>query len=144
MAPVIRNPPPSRPVISGNSGLNRHLSEMISLVIEPVASESKGFEADSTGEMLAKIDELNDKLSNEFPDECPDQIGCVNASPSVNDPIVLDSSELGSVDAQSCVESNSNLVKGSPDGLRCVDAPSCVNTNSKPCLLYTSPSPRDS
>ena len=49
-------PPPSRPVISGNSGLNRHLSEMISLVIEPVANEAEGFEVDSTNEMLAKID----------------------------------------------------------------------------------------
>ena len=104
---------------------------MISLVIEPVASESKGFEVDSTGEMLAKINEVNDKLSNEFPNECPDQIGCMNASSSVNDPMVLDSSKLGSIDAQSC-ESNSNLIKGSLDGLGCVNAPSCVNTNSEP------------
>ena len=61
-SPGSSDPPPSRPVISGNAGLNCHLSEIISLLIEPVAMESKGFEIDSTNEMLSKIDSLNSQV----------------------------------------------------------------------------------
>ena len=57
-------PIPSRPVISGNSGLNCHLSEIISKIIDPVADEIEGNEVDSTDEMLAKINKLKVKLSN--------------------------------------------------------------------------------
>ena len=35
-------PPPSRPVCAGNSGGNRHISEIVSLILEPVACESEG------------------------------------------------------------------------------------------------------
>ena len=55
---------PSRPVVSGNNGLNCHLSELVSLLIEPVAFEHSGSEVDSTDDMLAKINELNSKLSD--------------------------------------------------------------------------------
>ena len=55
---------PSRPVVSGNNGLNCHLSELVSLLIEPVAFEHDGSEVDSTDDMLAKINELNSRLSN--------------------------------------------------------------------------------
>ena len=55
-------PPPSRPVVSGNCGLNSHLSELISLVMEQVTSEANGNEIDSTTEMLYRIERLNEKL----------------------------------------------------------------------------------
>ena len=55
-------PIPSRPVISGNNGLNCHLSELVSAIIDPVASEMDGREIDSTDDMLSKINELNEKL----------------------------------------------------------------------------------
>ena len=48
-------PVPSRPVISGNSGLNCHLSEMISMIIDPLAYEHNGNEVDSTDDMLDKL-----------------------------------------------------------------------------------------
>ena len=102
-------PPPSRPVVSGNSGLNRHLSEMISLVIEPVASEADGFEVDSTGEMLAKIDELNDKLSNGLPNPNPELLGFVKEPSCVKEMDsqgIQDKEVLGFVKAPSCVETN--------------------------------------
>ena len=54
------------------------------MVIEPVTRESDGFDIDSTGEMLAKIDGLNEKLKNGLPD--------------------LPQNELGGVEANSCVE----------------------------------------
>ena len=56
-------PIPSRPVISGNNGLNCHLSELVSAIVDPVASELEGREIDSTDDMLSKIDELNVKLN---------------------------------------------------------------------------------
>ena len=58
-------PVPSRPVVSGNSGLNCHLSEVISMIVEPLAFESEGNEVDSTDDMIDKIQKLNVKLSAE-------------------------------------------------------------------------------
>ena len=60
-------PIPSRPVISGNTGLNCHLSELISNIIEPVAYEQEGRDIDSTDDMICKIHQLNSKLANEKP-----------------------------------------------------------------------------
>ena len=51
--------PPSRPVIAGNVGINRCISEILSLVIEPITSELGGDPIDSTGHMLDIIDQLN-------------------------------------------------------------------------------------
>ena len=56
-------PPPSRPVVSGNMGLNCHLSEMLSSILEPITSDANGSEIDSTTEMLARIKSLNSKMS---------------------------------------------------------------------------------
>ena len=48
--------PPTRPIASGNQGMNMHLSEMISEVVEPVADVYKhGFEAISTEDLLANL-----------------------------------------------------------------------------------------
>ena len=57
---------PSRPVISGNTGLNCHLSELISHLIEPTAYEHSGNEINSTDDMLSKIENLNKKLSSKI------------------------------------------------------------------------------
>ena len=56
--------PPSRPVVAGNSGLNMHLSEIISKILEPIAENGKAFEVNSTGHMLDKIDKLNKYLKD--------------------------------------------------------------------------------
>ena len=57
-------PSPSRPVVSGNTGLNCHLSELLSQILEPINSESSGAEIDSTCEMLKRIEDLNVKFKN--------------------------------------------------------------------------------
>ena len=74
-------PIPSRPVISGNNGLNCHLSELISLVIEPISFEHSGNEVDSTDDLIEAINKLNESLErqkslnsekiseNNFPDQ---------------------------------------------------------------------------
>ena len=61
-SPGSEGPPPSRPVISGNSGLNCHLSDLISMVIEPIAYEASGNEIDSTDSMIARINRINKEL----------------------------------------------------------------------------------
>ena len=52
---------PTRPVVSGNSTINTHLSEMISEIIEPVALESNGAEIQSSEEALHLIDWYNER-----------------------------------------------------------------------------------
>ena len=63
-SPEMNTPLPSRPVVSGNCGLNSHLSELISLVMEPVTNEASGHEIESTTEMLHRISELNKRLAS--------------------------------------------------------------------------------
>ena len=58
-------PPPSRPVCSGNKGFNRHLSEILSMILESIGHSIGGNEIDSTGELLCKVGELNSQLDAE-------------------------------------------------------------------------------
>ena len=53
---------PSRPVINGNSGFNCHLSELLSLILGPVAQEATGNEINSTGDLLSRIHRVNSLL----------------------------------------------------------------------------------
>ena len=55
-------PVPSRPVVSGNRGINTHLSELISEILEPMVLEMGGGEVASTEEALHAIDEVNKKI----------------------------------------------------------------------------------
>ena len=50
---------PSRPVVSGRNGLNTHLSEILSDILEPVALNMNSAEVSSTEETLSKISKLN-------------------------------------------------------------------------------------
>ena len=60
--------PPTRPVAAGNTGMNIHISEVVSEVIEPlVETFVGGLEIISTEDMLAHIDELNEKNENWTP-----------------------------------------------------------------------------
>ena len=52
-------PLPSRPVINGKAGYNSHLSEILSMVLGPIAKEASGAEINSTGDLLAKIEDVN-------------------------------------------------------------------------------------
>ena len=63
-SPDSETPPPSRPVVAGNCGLNSHLSELISHFLELITLEAPGCEIDSTSEMLSKIDKINCELAN--------------------------------------------------------------------------------
>ena len=56
-------PPPSRPVCSRNMGFNRHISEILSLILEPLGHAIGGEDTDSTGGLLSKIQSLNAKLA---------------------------------------------------------------------------------
>ena len=55
--------PPTRPVCSAGSGQNDHMSEIISMVMEPMAkSWVGGMEANSTPDFVSKIDNLNERI----------------------------------------------------------------------------------
>ena len=55
-------PPPSRPVCGGNKGFNRHLSELLSLLLEPTGHAIEGNDIDSTSELLLKVEKLNEQM----------------------------------------------------------------------------------
>ena len=63
--PESKDPVPTRPVMSGNKGINSHLSEWLSEILEPIALNMASAEVNSTEEVLAKIDELNSCLDQE-------------------------------------------------------------------------------
>ena len=63
-SPDSKDPVPSRPVVSGSRGINTHLSEWISEIMEPVAAEMKSAEVCSTEEVLAKFDKLNSDIES--------------------------------------------------------------------------------
>ena len=54
--------PPTRHVASGNVGMNLHLSELVSDLLEPVVGTLNGTEVISTEDLLAQIDELNERF----------------------------------------------------------------------------------
>ena len=53
---------PSRPVVNGQSGYNNHLSEILSLILGPVAREAQGSEINSTGDLLSNIQDMNNSI----------------------------------------------------------------------------------
>ena len=55
---------PSQPVLSGNSTVNTHLSEILAEIIEPIALESNGCEINSSEEALHIIDVVNAKVQS--------------------------------------------------------------------------------
>ena len=61
-SPASDSPVPSRPVVSGNRGINTHLSELISEILEPMVLEMGGGEVTSTEEALHVIDGVNKKM----------------------------------------------------------------------------------
>ena len=56
-------PPPTRPVMGGNSGMNTHLSEILSWLLETLATSmiGKSSEVISGEDLKNKMDALNDK-----------------------------------------------------------------------------------
>ena len=59
-----KKPPPSRPIVSGNSTVNTHLSEFISEIIEPLALEADGAEIQSSEEALHLLDKHNERIQS--------------------------------------------------------------------------------
>ena len=55
---------PTRPVVNGKGGFNCHLSELLSMILGPVAKESMGSEINSTGDLLSIIENVNSKISS--------------------------------------------------------------------------------
>ena len=62
--------PPSRPVMGGNSGMNTHLSEILSWLLEPLATAmiGKSSEVISGEDLKNKMDSLNTRNRNWQPD----------------------------------------------------------------------------
>ena len=54
------SPPPTRPIAGGNTGMNLHISEALSEMIEPIVDAHKGNnEVISTEDFKARMEEIN-------------------------------------------------------------------------------------
>ena len=53
---------PTRPVVSGNRGINTHLSELLSEILEPVTNNMTSAEVLSTEEALNRINVIHDTI----------------------------------------------------------------------------------
>ena len=53
---------PTRPVVSGSRGINTHLSEWLSEILEPVANSMGSGEIASTEEAVHHLDRINDEV----------------------------------------------------------------------------------
>ena len=87
--PVSGKEIPSRPVVNAKAGYNCHLSEVLSLILGPVAKEAAGCEFNSTGDLLSKINDINErslllKSSNVSVDPDDSQTKSSIMSPSVS------------------------------------------------------------
>ena len=105
---------PKSSVIYGNSGLNCHLSQLISYIIDPVAY---GNEIDSSDDMISKIKGMNDKIksfneSKSFEENMNDEICPPEFEACVDQP---DASDLSSIvgDASPVVHQLSRVGKTS-------------------------------
>jgi len=54
------------PVCGGNKGFNCHLSELLSLLLEPTGHAMKGKDIESTSELLSKVEDLNEKMKHKY------------------------------------------------------------------------------
>ena len=52
-------------MVNGSAGFNCHLSEILSLILGPVAKESTGSEINSTNDLLSIIENVNNQISKE-------------------------------------------------------------------------------
>ena len=64
--------PPTRPVAGGNAGMNFPLSEVVSWVLEPLASTMEGGELVSGEDLKSNLDKLNVKNKNWKPEPYSD------------------------------------------------------------------------
>ena len=68
----------------GNTGLNCHLSELISHIIDPISFEQDGNEVDSTDDLLHKVLLMNEKIvKGELDSEKPECKASVNSEPDI-------------------------------------------------------------
>ena len=65
-SPTSGEPVPTRPIVSGNRGVNTHLSEIISELLEPLILEMGGGEVASTEEALHAITEVNKHVGGDM------------------------------------------------------------------------------
>ena len=57
---TINETPPNRSVMAGNTGGNANMSEYLSILLEPIASDNtQSMEVNSTDVMLAEIVKMN-------------------------------------------------------------------------------------
>ena len=104
-SPEDGTPPPSRPICSGRAGFNRHISEILSMVLEPLGHALGGYDIDSTGGLLSKVGELNkmlrsgherDGVFNREINMANDERGVFNMSPNLKEVGTVNSSRENS------------------------------------------------
>ena len=81
-------PPPSRPIAKANEGVNIHLSDLISEVLEPFKSAMQGaLEVISTDDFLSKCDHYNTRVKTESTNS--DNLPGNRAIQNLDSPVVI-------------------------------------------------------
>ena len=98
--------PPTRPVIGGNQGMNSHLSELLSWLLEPLATEmmGKSSEVNSGEDLKSSLDRLN--VANQDWIPANKLVGSLGDQPEV-DPMEVP----GLCDCEDCLEEGGSLPK---------------------------------
>ena len=98
--------PPTRPVIGGNQGMNSHLSELLSWLLEPLATEmmGKSSEVNSGEDLKSSLDRLN--VANQDWVPANKLVGSLGDQPEV-DPMEVP----GLCDCEDCLEEGGSLTK---------------------------------
>ena len=67
-SPTDGTAPPTRPVVGGHRGINMHISELVSDILDPVvANYEGGCEIISTEDLIARVEILNDRYEGRSP-----------------------------------------------------------------------------
>ena len=112
-------PIPSRPVVSGSRGINTHLSEFLSEILEPITHEMGSAEVCSTEETLAHFDDINSRIDQ------GEDVSEINMLDIISNDALDQSNTLSQGDAslirllEDCVENKSNS-KGASEEDTCV------------------------
>jgi hypothetical protein len=89
---ITKDAPPSRSVMGGNKGGNTNISEIISIVLEPIANSQPGsLEVNATDGFLANLTKLNKRLASQELVRKGTQ-SCTSSHRDQPDPVIQDRS----------------------------------------------------
>ena len=131
-------PVPTRPVVSGNRGVNTHLSEIISEFLEPLILEMGSCEIASTEEALQAIDNMNKVIDKGLDPEKEDILQKLSVESKSKRSVVMDGmNNSGGVPTPTTPDTTNTQPVGM-DGMNNSggdSSPTTLNTSTQPVSM---------